>query len=136
MVPTSAFSVQLVSDETDVTQQLQRHSNSRLIGLFSSGSNITGVGLNLQALASVLRSYGASAVFDVTATSAFTPIQCGSLCLEPGNIVLFSPSVFPGGRDASDVIVSRNGAPTLLELGPCQVCQYGDVRRAARSANA
>lgn len=80
-----------------------------VIGAFSAASNVTGVLTDVRAVARVLHTHGALAVFDYAAAGPYAPIDMHPEG-EPGahiDAIFVSPHKFVGGPNASGVLVAH-----------------------------
>ncbi|ORZ40925.1 pyridoxal phosphate-dependent transferase [Catenaria anguillulae PL171] len=92
-------------DLAHLSTQLQAHQHAPLlVGAFSAGSNLTGVPLNVQAMARLLHAHSALALFDYAGVGPYVPIDMLST---GADAVFISPHKFIGGPGTPGVLVIR-----------------------------
>ena len=121
-------------DLDDLEAKLSQYSGSRLkIGMFSAGSNVTGILSDVPRIAETLHDYGALAFFDYAAAGPYVAIDMNPVA-EPLcylDAVFLSPHKFPGGPGASGVLIAKkklfsNAVPAVPGGG---TVSYADSHR-------
>ena len=98
---------------------LQTHRGADLlVGTFSAMSNVTGIVTDTDAVTRMLKAYGALAVWDYAGGAPYLAMQMQTGPDAAKDAIIFSAHKFPGGPQASGVLVFRDSVvrrdtPTL-----------------------
>jgi selenocysteine lyase/cysteine desulfurase len=94
--------------------ELERYASRPLkIGSFSAASNVTGIGSDTRAIATLLHRHGALSFWDYAAAGPYVPIDMNLADDEPGaelahkDAVFLSPHKFIGGPGTPGVLVAK-----------------------------
>lgn len=101
-----------------LTRTLDELKDRPVIGAFSAASNVTGIVTDVEAVTRVLKSAGATVVWDYAGGGPYLPIDLCPAADALIDAVVASPHKFVGGPQASGVLIVRNDAvlattPTL-----------------------
>ena len=101
-------------DLAHLEQELKRYAARPLkIGSFSAASNVTGIGSDTRAIASLLHRHGALSFWDYAAAGPYVPIAMNPTDTAPGaelahkDAVFLSPHKFIGGPGTPGVLVAK-----------------------------
>ncbi|NEY90697.1 aminotransferase class V-fold PLP-dependent enzyme [Tabrizicola oligotrophica] len=106
-------------DMAALAAALQAHAGADLlVGTFSAMSNVTGIVTDSDAVTRLLKAHGALAIWDYAGGAPYLPMQMQTAPDAAKDAIIFSAHKFPGGPQASGVLVFRNGVvrrdtPTL-----------------------
>jgi selenocysteine lyase/cysteine desulfurase len=112
-------------DLAHLRQELERHADRPLkIGSFSAASNVTGIGSDTRAIASVLHEHGALSFWDFAAAAPYVDIEMNMRDEEPDghlvykDAVFLSPHKFIGGPGTPGILIAkrslfRNAVPAI-----------------------
>lgn len=98
---------------------LQAHQGAELlVGTFSAMSNVTGIVTDTDAVTRMLKAHGALAVWDYAGGAPYLAMQMQTAPDAAKDAIVFSAHKFPGGPQASGVLVIRDSVvrrdtPTL-----------------------
>lgn len=88
---------------------LQAHAGADLlVGSFSAMSNVTGIVTDSDAVTRMLKAYGALAVWDYAGGAPYLAMQMQTAPDAMKDAIIFSAHKFPGGPQASGVLVFRD----------------------------
>lgn len=105
--------------DLDVLQMtLSAHQGRKIIGAFSSMSNVTGIVTDVKNVTRLLKSYGAISVWDYAGGAPYLPIDLAGDADAQIDAVVASPHKFIGGPGASGILIVHRAAvettkPTL-----------------------
>lgn len=85
-----------------------------LVGAFSAASNVTGIVTDVAEVTRLLKAHGARAVWDYAGGGPYLPITMTPAPDAPIDAIVTSPHKFPGGPQASGVLVLRRDAVRTL----------------------
>ena len=106
-IPESASGhIDLICLEQELTKYQAR---PLLIGSFSAASNVTGITTDVDAVASLLHSFGALSFWDYAAAAPYVQIDMGSIDAGPEykDAIFLSPHKLVGGPGTPGVLVAR-----------------------------
>ena len=98
----------------DLRARLRAVAGRPVVGSFSAASNVTGIVSDVAAVTRLLKAAGAKAVWDYAGGGPYLPIR---MTPAPGaaiDAVVTSPHKFPGGPQASGVLIVRRDAVTAV----------------------
>lgn len=97
---------------TDLRLRLRAARGRPVVGSFSAASNVTGIMTDVAAVTRVLKEAGAKAVWDYAGGGPYLPIRMTPAADAEIDAIVTSPHKFPGGPQASGVLIVRRDAVT------------------------